>query len=480
MLDMKEVARIINDLGYRTMIFDYGIYYNYIANCFNWYKGKTPGHTYKYYNGHKSITVEKAKLFMAKRVCEDIASLVCNENMIISVDGKDENEYLLGNDSMAGILGQNDFWTQFNKCYELTAGLGTGAMEVVVENLISYENKLLSNKDTRIKIARYDALHVLPITWDNNGNITEVCFLDEYQVRNDKFLELRLHVKNEQGNYVIINRKCRINDIVGKDQLNKFIYVDNSTLVNEFDTGSNIPWFICMKMPQINSYDITSPMGASCYGDSTDALMACDDGFDAFCGDLKTSYKKTYYDKRLLDRNNKGDIIIPDDNYVNNNIYFVGDGESPVDSKDLIKEYEPTIRSKELTEAIDLALDILSFKVGLGHGYYKFSSTGVQKTATEVVNSNADLYRSVCKMQLGIEKNIYDIIKALLYASNYVFKTNYNFNVKMAVNFDVSLIEDKTKERERALREVELGIITKNEYRSKYYSDLGNLVEHSN
>ena len=43
-----------------------------------------------------------------------------------------------------------------------------------------------------------------------------------------------------------------------------------------------------------------------------------------------------------------------------------------------------------------------------------------------------------------------------------------------------SLIEDKTKERERALREVELGIITKNEYRAKYYSDLGDIVEPKN
>ena len=75
-------------------------------------------------------------------------------------------------------------------------------------------------------------------------------------------------------------------------------------------------------------------------------------------------------------------------------------------------------------------------------------------------------------MQLAIEKNIYEIIKALLYLNNYLFGTDYNIDCNMSVDFDASIIEDKTAERERALKEVELGLLTPDEYRAKYYPEL--------
>ena len=39
------------------------------------------------------------------------------------------------------------------------------------------------------------------------------------------------------------------------------------------------------------------------------------------------------------------------------------------------------------------------------------------------------------------------------------------------------LIEDKTSQRERALKEVELGLLTPDEYRAMYYPELGDIKE---
>lgn len=479
MVDIKKIVELINGLGIRTFTFDYGVYNNYIANCYQWYKGKTPYHVSKQYNGFKSVTVEKAKLFMGKRVCEDLAGLICSENINIVIDDKNVNELLLGHDEMSGLLGKNDFWTQLNKCYELTCGLGTGAMEVVLENLLSMDGNLLSDKNTKIKIARYDALNIVPLTWDNCGNIKEVAFIDEYQIKNDYFLELRLHVIGEDGNYVIYNKKYKVNYMEAQrtqDINNKFMLINDSSILEKFETKSDIPWFICFKTAQVNSYDIKSPMGASVYGDSIDVLKAVDDAFNALCGDLRVCDKKVFYDKSLLSRNDKGDIITPDEDNFTNQMYFIGDG-NPNDNKEPIKESNLTIRSKELTGAIELALDILSFKVGLGHGYYKFTSDGVQKTAKEVISQNSDLYRNVCKQQLAIEKPILSLMRTIIYANNFVFKTNYNIDCPIAINFDASIIEDITQDRERALKEVELGILSVKEYRAKYYSELENIEE---
>lgn len=474
MLDMKKIVELINKLGYKSYIFDYSIYQNYILGMFQWYKGETPYHTYKRYNGNSSVINKKAKLHMAKRVSEDIASLTANENMIINVDSEAEKEYLLGTDEMTGILGQNDFWSSISKSMELCAGLGTSAMEVIVENLLQVEDKLIVNKDSKIKIARYDALHILPLSWDNNGHITEVCFLDEYTIKNDKYLELRLHVKDIDGNYIIVNKKCKVNYIsTNQNNLNDFIYMDNDSVVSEFKTGSNIPWFTCFKMPQINSYDINSPMGASAYGDAIDDLKAVDDAFDTLCSEFRYSKKKVYYPKELVQRDQKGDVMIPDDDEYTKQVFFYTGDENVQGEGNIIKEDNPAIRSKEILEGINLALGILSFKCGLGNNYYRFNMSGGVKTATEVISENSDLFRNICKMQLGIEKNIYEIVKALLYVSNYIFGTKFDVNCKMSVTFDASLIEDKTAERERALKEVQLGILSTDEYRAKFYPELG-------
>lgn len=478
MLDMKKIVQLINSLGYKTYTFDYSIYSQYVLNCYNWYKGKTPYHVVKRYNGNSDVTIEKAKLHMGKRVCEDLASLVCNENMIISIEDSKEKEFILGNDEMSGVLGDNDFFNQFNKCYELSCGLGTGAMEIVLENLLSVEDKLVASKNTKIKLVRYDALHILPLQWNNCGDIIEVAFLDEYKVGDDTVLELRLHVKDENGNYVIVNRKCKVNTFNANNTLNDFIYLDNNSMISEFNTGSDRPWFTCIRMPQINSYDINSPMGASAFGDAIDELKSIDDAFNTLCGEFRYSNKKVFYSKSLLSRDSNGNVVIPDDDESNKQVfYFTGDDYKDDTGKEPIKEYNPSIRSKELSEGIELVLDILSFKCGLGHGYYKFSNGTVQKTAREVISANSDLYRNVCKMQIAIEKNIYSIIRGLLYVSNYIFGTGFNVDCKMAVNFDASLIEDKAAERERALKEVDLGLLTKNEYRAMYYPDLGDIVE---
>lgn len=475
MLDMKKIVELINTLGYKAYTFDYSIYTNYILGCQQWYRSQVPGfHRYKRYNGNSSVVRERAKLYMAKRVSEDIASLTANENMIINIDSPAENEFLLGKDEMTGILGENDFWSSINKTMELTAALGTAGMEVLVENLLQVEDKLVASPNSKIKIARYDALHILPLSWDNNGKIIEVAFLDEYMIKNEKYLELRLHVLGEDGNYIIVNKKCKINGTTEINNVNSFIYLDNSSVVSEFKTGSNIPWFTVFKMPQLNSYNINCPMGASAYGDAIDVLKCIDEAFDTLCAEFMYSRKKVYLSRTILQRDEKtGNIILPDDDdYIKDVYFFTGDSHSANIDEDPIQEKNFAIRSKEISEGMELILNIFSFKCGLGNGYYKFSSGTVQKTATEVISQNSDLYRNICKVQLGIEKNIYEIIKALLYVSNYIFGTKYNIDCKMSVKFDASLTEDSTAQRERAMKEVQLGLLQPYEYRDMYYPEL--------
>ena len=73
-----------------------------------------------------------------------------------------------------------------------------------------------------------------------------------------------------------------------------------------------------------------------------------------------------------------------------------------------LTEIDMTIRANEHELGIQRSLDILSLKVGMGSGRYKFESGGV-KTATEVISDKSDLYQNRQKHCLVVEDAILKI-----------------------------------------------------------------------
>ena len=208
MLDARRIVDLINRLGYKTYKFDYSIYSSYILNCYMWYMGFDPAfHQYKLYNGLDKVTLKKARLNMAKRVCEDLASLTVNDNMTFNIEDEKVREYLLGNNEMTGVLGVNNFWSLSSKLYEITCALGTGGYEVVVEDLLLMNDRVVGCENSKIKIITHNAMNIIPLSWDANGKITEVAFIDQYKVKDDTLVDMRLHILDENKQYKIINKK---------------------------------------------------------------------------------------------------------------------------------------------------------------------------------------------------------------------------------------------------------------------------------
>ena len=93
---------------------------SYISLWEKWYKGKFPSfHNYKIWNGKKNVRMEKKSLKMAKKVCEDWASLLMNEKVQIVVS----NQELLDK-----LLLEMDFYTKANKSVEYGFALSMSAL----------------------------------------------------------------------------------------------------------------------------------------------------------------------------------------------------------------------------------------------------------------------------------------------------------------------------------------------------------------
>lgn len=472
MINVEKIVKIINDLGFKTYTFDYSIYSQYIMSMYDWYKGyDAKFHRVCEFNGSKNIKYDKAHLNMGKHICEDLSTIVCNENLNVLMDKCNEKEYLLGHDEMTGILGQNDFWNELAKLFEITCALGTGAFEVVVEDMLKIGNRVVTNENSKIKIVKHDAFSIIPLSWDNTMKIKEVAFIDQYKIKDDTFLDLRIHVL-ENGKYVIYNKKLKC---IGSGDFINYNIVNDDSILDKFDTQSDIAWFSILRLPIVNNYDIKSPLGASVYGNAISILKNIDDAFDILCDEYRNGKKKVFYSKSMLNIDETtGKPIVPDDN--NKTVfYYVGDDMTAnsvgLDDKLPIKEFNPDLRISNISDGINSALNYLTSACGLGNNFYNFNGGTVAKTATEVVSENSAMWRTVRKYEIALEKMMLDLFKVILSVENLIHNAAYNVDVHMSIEFDTAIIEDKSKVRDRRLQEVQLGILSIEEYKAMYYGD---------
>lgn len=174
--------------------------------------------------------------------------------------------------------------------------------------------------------------------------------------------------------------------------------------------------------------------------------------------------------KKLLARDERGHVIAPQD-AKRTYMTFFGDEVSPANDTldNFVKEFTPKLNCLELDSELQNQLNILSNSVGLGTKFYNFDiSTGV--TATEYVGERNDFVRNANKMKISITSAIKNIVQAILFLGGMLNK-NIQVDAKIDVTIADSIIESDSEQRESDRQDVKDGIMSKVEYRVKYYGE---------
>ncbi|MGN0601274.1 MAG: hypothetical protein ACI4I7_01040, partial [Oscillospiraceae bacterium] len=112
----KEIINWLN------INYDYNIsadYYDIIHEWKDWWKGyHDPFHRIKFENGEKIRSRDMYTMKMAKKVCEDWASILINDKTFIKIDDKKTQRFLIGDTENGGVFGSNNFWNQANDLME--------------------------------------------------------------------------------------------------------------------------------------------------------------------------------------------------------------------------------------------------------------------------------------------------------------------------------------------------------------------------
>lgn len=436
-------------------------FYRTVEKWNDWYRGSDDTfHRMTVNNGITTGEREMFRLYMAKKVSEDWANMLLNEKTNIVLDDRYSSEFLQGKDGNGGVLGENDFWTRANRLLEKVFALGTGAVVMYLDNAaISSDGSLLSSPEAKIRLDFLPAQSIIPLAYQGDM-VYEAAFVSEIAEAGGRFVYLQIHRKEKDG-YVITSRYFRQeNGMLTETDLPEGI----SKVVR---TGSGIPWFCILRPNIVNSINPFCGMGMSVFANSIDVLKGIDLCYDSLNTEFYLGRKMVFMRKDLLARDESGMFFPPQDAKRQLFMYI---GDKTFDGDMVPREFNPVLRVDEHIQALQQQLNFLSAKCGFGERFYRFNSGSVI-TATQIVSENSNLYRSIKKHEIAIEKPLISITRAILDVAKNKLGKRVNSDTAVSVSFDDSVVEDKATEQTRDLELLRQGVMQKWEFRVKYFGE---------
>lgn len=425
----------------------------YFKQWKSWYVGNVKNfHNYFIYNGRNKVYQKRFTMNMAKEISEDWSDILWSENCKISMaDEKSQEQF----DELVNKL---DLYTLINQSIEKSGALGTiGTVTSVYDIKQNEDTMILDVSDAKSRVDVVDFEWIFPLSWTNK-EVTECAFGSVEYIDGQKCIVLSVHKKADNGNYVIYNHLFK------ETNGNLIEIVNNESTMAEFDTKSDVKWFSIFKPLLTNNLFNNSPFGIPHYANAIDNLKAVDISFDALKNEVKDGKRRTFVRSDMLSYEDGTQRMVfdPEDTTV----YVLPEGTT---KDDLIQNDSSELRTEKQIGTLNTNLNILGNKVGFGNDHYKYDGNNLQ-TATAVISANSKMFRRKKKLEVGYESAIYDLVRAVCYASTEF--GNYNINTDgMVITFDDSVLEDTESIANRSMREVSAGLLSKIEYRMKVFGE---------
>jgi len=429
---LKAITQWLKQRGFDCVEDDF---YSQIELWKKWYRGRVPAfHEYRQYNGKRKIRRSRKSLGMAKSIAEDWANLALNEKVGITLGKKTAERRVWA------VLDANKFRVRGNQLLEQAFALGTGAFVERTEG-------------DKIQIDYVRAGMIYPIAWQN-GQIIECAFASERTVQKQKQVYLNIH-RMERGLYVVENHLFRREgSVLTETDLPE-------DLKPKVLTGSDTPLFQIIRPNIANNIDPDCPMGIAVYANAIDQLEGLDLVYDSYCNEFRLGKKRITVPvsmARMQMEEDGSTTPVFDDN--DTEFYAVPSIDG---GENKITEHNMELRYEAHEAGVQTALNLLSFKCGMGKDRYSFQD-GQVKTATEVISEKSDLFQSLRKHELLLDDALVGLVKAVSALLGLG-------DQEVVVDFDDSIIEDSDTQRATDRQDVRDGLMAKWEYRVRWYGE---------
>lgn len=465
----KIIQKLNSFLGYDIKV---GDYYNKVAEWKSWYDGYVKDFHSRMERGR---LINNYSMGMAKKVGEDYASMVINEQTMIKTPDKDVEKFLIGDeDNSGGILKELNFWKNMNDyCERMYGYAGAIACIVGLDKATLKGNGDIDGGKYTLRFVTSE--HIIPISWDGS-DVSEAAFYSTKTVKGNTYVILEIHRRDEEkndGSYIV--------------ETKVFLFQDNQ-LLDQGENGLSLftlteqinfpfkPFDVCSSNIS-NNFVEGFPLGIPAIANAIDEIKTCDIYFNNFAQDGALGKKRVFISEEYVEtevlKDNAGNVVgrVPVDPEYNQSPFYVLKKDNMLNggTPAIYQEFNPVLRVTENKEALQQALNMLSLKVGLGNQFYVFQQAGYV-TATQVRVSNLPLTYNINKQRTPYWRFIQNICHALLALANTNGKS-FNTEAIIDVEWDDSLLKDPELEKTSDLQAVAQGIMTAWEFRVKWMGD---------
>lgn len=469
------VLEYLKKQGYETVSTDY---YNWIKLWESWWKNEVDFHKYHDQTGKER---KLYSLGMAKRVSEDWSSILFTERDEITTKANRDKQTNANNEYLSKQLRILKVYDDLPIAIEKAIAMGTaGAILRVKHAKVDKKGNLVADNRTKLDIIYVGASQIIPLKVEH-GQIIDIAIVSENNVKDKKEYYIEIH------------------KLEYKEKLQKEVYVITNTYLDEngneiqkegiaknYTINSDVPSFSILKPaianPLDTSYNNINGLGFSVYGTAIDQLQACDITYNNFVMDFYLGGKKVFYNKKITKtktrtvKDSEGKIkeeeyeIYPDD-IMKQQWRTYGDEMSNLKENPAITEYNPELRVEEDTKGIQFALNMFSFKCGLGTEYYRFDEGKGTVTATQYVGDRQDLIANANKHRKKVDEFVSGICKAILLFGRILFKEPVTEDCIVTITDKDGFMVDTETAKQEFRQDIAQGIRQEWEYRVKFFGE---------
>jgi len=293
----------------------------------------------------------------------------------------------------------------------------------------------------------------LPITLDENGQITEGIFFERVKYQR-KIYERREWHCFKNGLHTVRNSAY----IYGSRERVELSAVPRwAGLAESGEIPSDIPMIATFRTPYANNIDLDSALPISIFANSVGTLHEIDAAHSEYLAEFKKMSAKVFADETVM----HGNSGIPDDYFVS----FLPDGTNTIEQQ--IMTYAPQIREEAHKAAINTELRLYEVQIGVSCGTFTFDSQKGLVTATQVLSEDRTTYNTVAQLQRQLRPVLQSLAKITAVLAKF-----YGLEVtdgEPAIEFGDSVFEDTGTEFSRRFQMVQAGLLKPEEFNAWYF-----------
>ena len=326
-----------------------------------------------------------------------------------------------------------------------------------------------------------------PFSFSQSGKVTEAAFIDRIITKDKVYAKLEYH--KLEGNKVIVKNAAFEMSSDAYSTSNSFVSNELGTPIPltsvsewaELEPVIEIPnmtnlLFAYFKMPEANTVDLQSPLGASGFSRAVSLIKEADEIYSDLLWEFEGSQLAVDIDRTAVNpmKNPDGTYkeILPklQDRLFRRTL--------DLGSDETYNVFSPTIRDASIINGLNNQLMRIEDACALSRGTLSVVTESEARTATELkilkqrsFSANQDIQKA---LQNSFEQ-LFVIMEQYCTLYNIVASGEY----EVAYKWDDSILVDKESERQQDLIEVQNGLMSKREYRMKWYGETEKQAEES-